>query len=76
MDLFRAADLLESEFDELLTMPAWRTVPTWKRSNLENVARASIRALRDAGEVRHQPHREQTTGETISLTSAKSALTS
>ena len=42
MDLLRAAFLLEAELAELRHMPAWR------RRDLDNIARASIRAMREA----------------------------
>lgn len=42
MDLLRAAFLLESEIAELQGLPAWR------RREFENIARASIRAMREA----------------------------
>jgi len=44
MDLLRAAFLLESELSDLQSLPAWR------RRELENIARASIRAMREAAE--------------------------
>lgn len=44
MDLLRAAFLLESELEGIPPMPEWR------RRDLFNVARASIRAMREAAE--------------------------
>ena len=44
MDLLRAAFLLEAELAELTNLPAWR------RRELENIAHASIRAMREAAE--------------------------
>jgi hypothetical protein len=44
MDLERAASLLESELADLPWMPEWR------RRDLDNAARASIRAMREAAE--------------------------
>ncbi len=42
MDLLRAAYLLEMQLEELAHLPSW------KRRDFENVAHASIRAMRDA----------------------------
>ena len=44
MDLLRAAFLLEAELAELQHMPAWR------RRDLDNIVRASIRAMREAAQ--------------------------
>lgn len=44
MDLLRAAFLLESEIVDLQYLPAWR------RRELENIAQASVRAMREAAE--------------------------
>lgn len=44
MDLLRAAFLLESEITDLPNMPAW------KRRDLYNIARASVRAMREAAD--------------------------
>lgn len=44
MDLLRAAFLLEAELAELSRLPAW------KREDLENVVRASVRAMREAAD--------------------------
>lgn len=42
VDLLRAAFLLESEIADLQNLPAWR------RRDLENIVRASARAMREA----------------------------
>lgn len=44
MELLRAAYLLEVEVAEL------RNLPAWKRRDLDNIVRASIRAMREAAE--------------------------
>ena len=59
MDLLRAALLLESEMAELNCIPASR------RRDLDNIARASIRAMREAAECIQelesaQPERQST----------------
>jgi hypothetical protein len=53
MELSRAAFLLESELEQLPGLPAW------KRRELENVGRASIRAMREAAELIEQLERER-----------------
>lgn len=44
MDLLRAAYLLENELSGIAYIPAW------KRRDLDNVARAAVRAMREAAE--------------------------
>lgn len=44
MDILRAAYLLETELADLPHLPAW------KRRDLDNIGRASIRAMREAAE--------------------------
>ncbi len=55
MDLLRAAFLLEAEIADL------QHLPVWKRRDLANIARASIRAMREAAETIEQLESRQRT---------------